>query len=129
MISVNSHRNRTNISVLVQDEASSRPPRFYVPAPLPSAAGEAVDLDAEESRHAAKALRLAEGDAVDLCDGAGGLLAGRIACLGKKAVSVEALEPARQVHICRHTLSAPRLHGTFMLSLLVGSVNQRLLNA
>lgn len=90
-----------------QEKAASRPPRFHVPAPLPAVAGEAVDLDAEESRHAAKALRLAEGDAVELCDGGGGLLLGRIASLGKKAVTVEAAAPPRQVHNCCRLLAAP----------------------
>lgn len=80
-----------------QVEAASRPPRFYIPMPLPAAAGEAIELDAEESRHAAKALRLGEGDAVELCDGGGGLLLGRIASLGKKAVTIEAAELPRQV--------------------------------
>jgi 16S rRNA U1498 N3-methylase RsmE len=84
----------------VQEAAASRPPRFYVPAPLPAAAGELVELDAEESRHAAKALRLLEGDAVELCDGAGSLLLGRIASVGKKAVSVEAASAPQQVPGC-----------------------------
>jgi hypothetical protein len=94
-----------------QEAAATRPPRFYVPVPLPAAAGELVELDAEESRHAAKALRLAEGDAVELCDGAGSLLLGCIASVGKKAVTVEAASAPRQVpgcewsHLksCRHT--------------------------
>ena len=68
-----------------------------MPAPLPVAAGELVELDAEESRHAAKALRLAEGDVVELCDGIGSLLLGRIASLGKKVVSIEAASAPQQV--------------------------------
>lgn len=82
-----------------QEAAASRPPRFYVPAPLPAAAGELVELDTEESRHAAKALRLVEGDAVELCDGAGSLLLGRITSIGKKAVSIEAASALQQVPI------------------------------
>ena len=80
-----------------QEAAASRPPRFYVPAPLPVAAGELVELDAEESRHAAKALRLEEGDVVELCDGIGSLLLGRIASVGKKVVSIEAASAPQQV--------------------------------
>lgn len=80
-----------------KEAAASRPPRFYVPPPLPQAAGQLVDLDPEESRHAAKALRLAEGDRLELCDGLGGLLPACIAALGKKAVTVEATAQPRQV--------------------------------
>ena len=42
-----------------QAEATARPPRFYVPAPLP-AAGQVVRLGADEARHATRALRLRE---------------------------------------------------------------------
>ena len=49
--------------LIAQESAASRPPRFYVEAQLPSHAGEAVELDPDESKHATKALRLTEGAA------------------------------------------------------------------
>jgi hypothetical protein len=94
-----------------QEAAASRPPRFYVPAPLPAVAGELIDLDAEESKHASKALRLAEGDAVELCDGVGGLLLGRIASIGKKGVGVEAAKAAQQVS--SHTAESRMIAGSY----------------
>ena len=45
--------------------------RFYVDGPL--GAGTAVALSREETKHAVKALRLRVGDALEVCDGVGGL--------------------------------------------------------
>lgn len=69
--------------------ASSQLHRFYVNT-LPEASGCAVQLDADESRHATKALRLGEGDEVQLCDGRGGLVSGIITAVGRRALTIEA---------------------------------------
>ena len=53
-------------------------------------------LDADESHHAVKVLRLKEGDAVELLDGAGGVLGGRIARADRRAVGVEVTLVRRQ---------------------------------
>ena len=55
--------------------------RFHVSSP-PSA-GVVVELDRDESHHAAKVLRLCEGAAVELLDGAGHVAAGVIASVGR----------------------------------------------
>lgn len=50
-------------------------PRFYVQDRLPLlAAGALVRLPEEEARHATRTLRLRDGDAVELCDGAGAVV-------------------------------------------------------
>lgn len=64
-----------------QAAASTRPPRFYTSAPLldtlpPSST---LALDADESKHASKVLRLKPGDAVELCDGRGRIVPGVVA--------------------------------------------------
>ena len=48
--------------------------------------GEAIELDDAQAAHARKALRLREGDAVELFDGAGGVAEGRISALGPRLV-------------------------------------------
>jgi len=50
--------------------------RFYVDEPF--GAGARVALSKEESRHATRALRLKPGDALEVCDGVGGLGLGRL---------------------------------------------------
>ena len=50
--------------------------RFYVDEPF--GAGARVALSREESRHATRALRLKPGDALEVCDGVGGLGLGRL---------------------------------------------------
>ena len=55
---------------------------------------------------AVQALRLGEGDEVQLCDGRGGLLHARITAAGRKQVTVEALAPPTQVRERRSCLEA-----------------------
>lgn len=77
-----------------QNEASSRPPRFYTnepirplnerPIPLAqpstssavsaSAAAATYHIEGEEAKHMIKSLRLKEGDLVEMCDGRGNLV-------------------------------------------------------
>ena len=55
-----------------QAAATARPPRFYTSQPLAHlGTGACLTLDAEESRHASRALRLREGAGVEVCDGGG----------------------------------------------------------
>lgn len=80
---------------------SSDHPRLYC---SPLACG-TVELSAEEARHAAVALRLGPGDAVELFDGAGQVAAGMIEQASKRRVSVrvERIEqlawPSGQTHV------------------------------
>lgn len=47
-------------------------PRFFTDAPLTNVgAGQTVQLNAEEGKHARRVLRLKPGDAIELCDGDG----------------------------------------------------------
>ncbi|GBF90968.1 ribosomal RNA small subunit methyltransferase E [Raphidocelis subcapitata] len=72
----------------------SQPPRFYAPE-LPPAPGRSVQLGAEEARHAARALRLRPGDALELCDGRGGVVLCELVASEKGSATVCALEPPR----------------------------------
>ncbi len=55
--------------------------RFHFPHPVQP--GTTVELDRDESHHAARVLRLAIGDAVELLDGCGHVACGSIASLGR----------------------------------------------
>jgi len=61
-------------------------PRFYCPPPLPL--GGSFELPPEAAHHAARVLRLREGDAVQIFDGLGSERHGVIAELGGKRVVV-----------------------------------------
>jgi 16S rRNA (uracil1498-N3)-methyltransferase len=61
-------------------------PRFYCPPPLPLSGS--FDLPPEAAHHAARVLRLREGDAVQIFDGIGNECHGVIAKLGGKHVVV-----------------------------------------
>jgi 16S rRNA (uracil1498-N3)-methyltransferase len=61
-------------------------PRFYCPPPLPSSG--TFDLPPDAAHHAARVLRLREGDAVQIFDGLGNERHGVIAELGGKRVVV-----------------------------------------
>ncbi len=62
------------------------PPRFYLDQPL--APGARFDLPSGPARHAARALRLAVGDAITLFDGRGGEYSARIERIQKDTVAV-----------------------------------------
>lgn len=68
--------------------------RFFV-SPDPSRRDK-VTLDADESHHAIKVLRLKPGDDVELLDGVGHLLEGRIASADRRTVVVEVSRTRRQ---------------------------------
>lgn len=61
-------------------------PRFYCPPPLPS--GGSFDLPPEAAHHAARVLRLREGDRVEMFDGLGNACHGVITELGGRRVIV-----------------------------------------
>ncbi|MDD2914355.1 MAG: 16S rRNA (uracil(1498)-N(3))-methyltransferase [Gallionella sp.] len=61
-------------------------PRFYCPSPLPT--GGSFDLPPDAAHHAARVLRLREGDHVEMFDGLGNACRGVIAELGGKRVTV-----------------------------------------
>lgn len=62
-------------------------PRFYSPNEL--AAGTLASLDEQAARHAAKVLRLREGDPIVLFDGTGGEYPASIAEIGKHGVAAQ----------------------------------------
>lgn len=61
-------------------------PRFYCPPPLPS--GGTFELPEEAAHHAARVLRLREGDRVEMFDGLGNERRGVIAALDGRRVTV-----------------------------------------
>src|SRR3989304_6249180 len=61
-------------------------PRFYCSPPLPLC--DSFDLPPDAAHHASRVLRLREGDAVQIFDGAGNECQGGIAKLGGKRVVV-----------------------------------------
>ena len=63
-----------------RQRASTRLHRFYVDEPL--GPGALVRLSKEETRHATKALRLKPGNALEVCDGVGGVGRGTILDIG-----------------------------------------------
>jgi 16S rRNA (uracil1498-N3)-methyltransferase len=69
-------------------------PRLFVPAPL--SAGAAVTVDGNPAHYLAKVMRVAEGDAVILCDDVTGEWAARVTALGKREVVLEPVERLRE---------------------------------
>lgn len=59
-------------------------PRLFVPGPL--AAGEAIALGGNQAHYLSRVMRVAEGDAVVLCDDATGEWTARVASVGKRDV-------------------------------------------
>jgi 16S rRNA (uracil1498-N3)-methyltransferase len=68
-------------------------PRLFVSGPL--AAGATVTVEGNPAHYLAKVMRLAEGDAVILCDDATGEWAARVVAVGKRAVELETVEKLR----------------------------------
>jgi len=64
-------------------------PRFYCPPPIPQSGS--LDLPPDAAHHAARVLRLREGDAVEIFDGKGNECHGVIAELGGKRVVVSTI--------------------------------------
>ncbi len=65
-------------------------PRFFSPQPL--SVGARVDLSESAARHAARVLRLKEGDCLTVFDGSGGECAARIARVGRDTVAVDVMQ-------------------------------------
>ena len=93
--------------------------RFY--APPESFRGSQVELSEEESRHARKVLRVAEGDVITVVDGEGGTHTVRILEVGKRSVtgtvessSSEEGEPNHPLHIALGILHQPARWETFL---------------
>ncbi|MHB9119044.1 MAG: 16S rRNA (uracil(1498)-N(3))-methyltransferase [Burkholderiales bacterium] len=64
--------------------------RFYCPVPL--ASGQMLDLPPQAAHHAARVLRLREGDRVVLFNGEGGECVAKIFSISKSAMTVEVLQ-------------------------------------
>lgn len=69
-------------------------PRLFVPGPL--AAGVAVAVEGNQAHYLAKVMRVAEGDAVVLCDDATGEWAARVVSAGKRHVVLDPVEKLRE---------------------------------
>lgn len=69
-------------------------PRLFVAGPL--AAGTAVNIEGNPAHYLAKVMRVAEGDAVVLCDDQTGEWAARVVSAGKRDVVLEAVERLRE---------------------------------
>jgi 16S rRNA (uracil1498-N3)-methyltransferase len=69
-------------------------PRLFVPGPL--ALGAIVTLEGGQAHYLAKVMRLAEGDAVVLCDNETGEWAARVLAAGKRSVELETVERLRE---------------------------------
>lgn len=69
-------------------------PRLFVPRPL--ADGTVVILEGNQAHYLARVMRVAEGDAVVLCDDETGEWAARVVSTGKRTVELEAVEKLRE---------------------------------
>jgi 16S rRNA (uracil1498-N3)-methyltransferase len=69
-------------------------PRVFVPGPL--AAGTPVTLEGNQAHYLARVMRVAEGDAVVLCDDMTGEWAARVVEAGKRTVVLEPVERLRE---------------------------------
>src|SRR5689334_1076106 len=68
-------------------------PRLFVPGPL--AIGQPVALEGPQAHYLARVMRVAEGDAVILCDDLTGEWAARVSSAGKRDVVLEVAERLR----------------------------------
>lgn len=69
-------------------------PRLFVPGPL--SAGDPVTVEGNPAHYLAKVMRVAEGDAVVLCDDLTGEWAARVVSAGKRHVVLEPVERLRE---------------------------------
>ncbi len=69
-------------------------PRLFVPGPL--SAGDPVTVEGNPAHYLAKVMRVAEGDAVVLCDVLTGEWAARVVSAGKRHVVLEPVERLRE---------------------------------
>ena len=93
-----------------REAQAARLHRFYVDEPLPASGG-TVYLDRDESRHAVRALRLKPGDALEVCDGRGGVMTAELVGLeggGGRDAGVAAVASVGEVR--RAPFAGPRWH-------------------
>ncbi|WEK47520.1 MAG: 16S rRNA (uracil(1498)-N(3))-methyltransferase [Candidatus Andeanibacterium colombiense] len=69
-------------------------PRLFIPGPL--AAGHTLALEGPQAHYLARVMRVAEGDAVILCDDLTGEWAARVTEAGKREVTLEVAERLRE---------------------------------
>ena len=69
-------------------------PRLFVPGPLSVDAG--VSVEGNQAHYLARVMRVAEGDAVVLCDDATGEWAALVSSLGKREVVLQPVEKLRE---------------------------------
>ncbi|DBA81562.1 TPA: hypothetical protein ACH3X1_007335 [Trebouxia sp. C0004] len=80
-----------------QAQASSRLPRFYCETPLPDVVGSSLQLSATESKHATRVLRLKDNTLVEVCDGQGQIVTGKLVTTAKAAAHIVTTTPSQQV--------------------------------
>jgi len=93
-----------------REAQAARLHRFYVDEPLPESGG-TVYLDRDESRHAVRALRLKPGDALEVCDGRGGVMTAELVGMegdGGRDAGVAAVASVGEVR--RAPFAGPRWH-------------------
>ena len=88
---------QSEVSCALQALASKRLQRLFYESRLPNSVGASIRLDTEESKHAARVLRLPVSTEVELYNGLGELVTGRITGVDKSAVSVITTTAAQQV--------------------------------
>ena len=84
----------------MQAVASKRLHRLFYEHTLPNSVGATVDLDPEESKHAARVLRLPVDTEVEVCNGCGEIVTGRITGANKNAISVTTTAAVQVVRLC-----------------------------
>ncbi len=95
---------------LAQAQASSRLPRFYCETTLPDVVGSSLQLSATESKHATRVLRLTDNTLVEVCDGQGQIVIGRLVTTAKAAAHIVTTTPSQQVLILLLLPIHPSLH-------------------
>ena len=88
---------QTRPRALAQAQASSRLPRFYCETPLPGVIGSSLQLSATESKHATRVLRLTDNTLVEVCDGQGQIVIGKLVTTAKAAAHIVTTTPSQQV--------------------------------
>lgn len=88
----------TQVLCLVQAEASARLPRFYIQADLSAVTGSRIELSTAESKHATRVLRLGNEALVEVCNGRGQVVSGRLITQSKAAAHVLTTTQMQQVH-------------------------------
>lgn len=80
-----------------QAQASSRLPRFYCETALPDVIGSCLQLSTTESKHATRVLRLTDETLVEVCNGQGELVTGKLVPHAKAAAHVITTTASQQV--------------------------------